>query len=694
MAKQKTVTLRPYQQTDKDAIEAAWLDYLGVIYQLPTGGGKSVIFTGLINDYKSEQIIVFAHKKKLLRQIKAHLANFGIIPGMLMGTLQENLDANILLVSIRSAVKAKRLEWLIGRNWDRVIIDEARHSRTGSYDIVLDRLREVHPQHKLLGVDATPFRKDKKRLDKHFQYMVKSCETVKSLQEKGYLCGIKTYGTKLGDIEKMVTTVANDYQQSQLSAYMRQPLFLKYAVDSYIKWGEGKQAIVFAVDKAHSKDLYQAFIDGGIKSIVRIDSDSSDAEIDAAYEGYEKGTIQMIINVEMVTEGVDLPETKVVVGVRPTKSLTLYLQMGGRLLRPKEDGSDGIMIDCCGWTEEFGTLNSPKEWSLDPEIDPNDPRKKNRIVGRDKEGKLTTDMSEIDEFSELIEMTPEEYIGRVQGGMKEAEKQNMTIDEKIKRIHKDLEELLHKAAMQGLKNKVSPFIVMINKDKYDDNQLTAKFVHKVRVNSQTINEEECVTNVLSDSHIAEMNLGKRNEMYCTLDSRIIDSQKWYRTKDPAASLKEFREMSVLCGEVNDMISDNKNLMMQILDKHQQAHDLELTKINLDEYKDLAKKYEKDQWRQSILDHFKAGNNIFILENSLSESDHFKGDKWSNDNIFKIEIPSGQINNYHNKIITHSAWRRSEGNQLKPTERNYVKGDKIYEMLENGNWNSYKETTDN
>lgn len=141
-------TLRGYQIDDKRSILAAWKEFRSVLYQLPTGGGKSEILASIIEDFKDKKIIVFAHKKKLINQLKGHLQRKGIDVGILMGTETENLDANIIIASIKTAVKDSRLQMLVDREWDYEFIDEARHSRTGSYDKVLEQIFHNHPNAK------------------------------------------------------------------------------------------------------------------------------------------------------------------------------------------------------------------------------------------------------------------------------------------------------------------------------------------------------------------------------------------------------------------------------------------------------------------------------------------------------------------------------------------------------------------
>lgn len=267
---------RNYQTSDYANIQDAFTKFDGVLYQLSTGGGKSVVISQFVLDRKDKNILIFAHKRKLLVQLRNRFAKLGITTGLMQGQNNENLDANIVIVSIRTAVKEKRLEALLERAWDYEIIDEARHSRTNSYDKVLDSVREKHPAVKLFGVDATPYRKDGKRLDKHFQFLVLPTYDTATLIDKGHLSKFTTVVTPIGRINEEVHEVAGDFQMGELSSYMRQPKFLDYVVNQYRESGKGKQAIAFAVDTQHAKDLMLRFIAGGFTKVARIGSDLTD----------------------------------------------------------------------------------------------------------------------------------------------------------------------------------------------------------------------------------------------------------------------------------------------------------------------------------------------------------------------------------------------------------------------------------
>ncbi len=680
MKKSEPIKLRPYQTTDIENIEKAWDTHRSVLYQLPTGGGKSVVLTKLVSDYPDEQIIIFAHKRRLLTQLHERLNGMGIKTGILFGQRSEDLDSPVVVVSIRTAVNDKRLEKLMLREWNRVIIDEARHSRTSSYDKVLTALVKKYPMHKLLGVDATPHRKDGKRLDKHFQVLVNSGETTASLIDKGFLSKYKTFQSPIDkeSLKEQVKENSNDYQSTELSGYMRQPKYLEYIVDTYKKFGEEKQAIAFAVDLAHAKDLRNCFINhGGYKpsEIVQIDSRKKPKEIDAAFAGYEKKEIQILINVEMITEGVDLPDTGCIIGARPTKSLTLYLQIVGRGTRIKNDGSDLIVLDCCGWTEEYGTLSSPKTWSLNPDIDPNNPRKGNKIVGRNAAGEYTEDLTEF--VGEIVEMTAEEYIRNLSKGLEYAEEENKSIDDKI----------------QDLLTALAELIVKLMKDGH------ANLQYKVSINYRRVKIEYFHKSIKKDEynyrhHSIDLEFekdGDTSEFFPQMNYGYDKSETKNQIIDLQIALGKMSEVFNNKKKLDGLEDDAKGFISQITD-------LEESKINLDEFKEQARRFKREQWEKKIDDHF-IESSKFMFEKTLRYNAFFR-DYSRGFNIEGVEFPKGKINKTNNIMILHKVrmdrnWRYKEENKPEYTEsrvtetREYIKIDKIHELLKAGKWGEVK-----
>lgn len=673
---------REYQTLDRQNIEKAWTEARAVLYQLPTGGGKSIVLTGIIGDNRNERQVIFAHKRRLITQMEEHLKSIGITPGILQGNRKENLGSKVVIASIRTAVKDKNLEALLTTKWDRVYIDEARHSRTGSYDKVLQSFVEVLPDHKLLGVDATPYRKDKKRLDKWFQVLVTSVEDVKSLQAKKFLAAVRTYATPLENIQEEVKEVAGDYQKEELSKFMRKPKYLNYVVQNYFKRGEGRQALCFAVDKVHAKDLREVFHANGITSVRSVSSDNSEEEVDKILAAYEKGEIQVLINIEMLTEGVDLPDTKCIIGARPTKSLTLYLQIVGRGTRPKSDGGDCIVLDCCGWTDAFGTADSPKHWSLNPEIDPNNPRKKNRIVGKKEDGTFTDTPGE---FDELVEMTPEEYIRNLSGGLERAEKFNMTVEEQIEDVQMRLNELF--AKLPDDKHK-SDFDLI---SKIDERGFTMHFVwfpKKLRKLKRNTPKDD----IMQDSNYpfdtyrtpqTKLDLAVGRPLYMTMSAYYSDFDK------QSEGLNMFVKSSMMTGHMNEKLLDHKSTIKQALEMYEEILDLKKSKVDIKEIQKAAEKFKEEEWQKKVNLKVKEGLWLELLK-ELPEEDFFKGDRFAYNKVLAIKIEGNQINGHHNKLTIKMRKKDYYGSRqpakIEEIEKNYIKGERVWEILKAGEYN--------
>lgn len=666
---------RQYQINDLQAIDKAFEEYRSVLYQLPTGGGKSVIATNFIAERKDKNILILAHKRRLLTQMGQHLKNIGVArSGLLVSGKAENMDANIVVVSIRSAVKDARLEVLLEKDWDYVIIDEARHSRTSSYDKVLDQLKEAHPNCRILGLDATPYRKDRKRLDKHFQYMVVSEENVATLTTKGYLQACKVIQTPIDKeaLKEQVKEVANDYQQQALSDYMRQDKYLDYVVNNYKENGEGRQAVVFAVDKSHAKDLQAKFVAAGYK-VGQIDSDMSVDEVEKAFKAFETKAIQILINIEMATEGVDLPNCGCIIGARPTKSLTLYLQMGGRGTRPDGEFSYFILLDCCGWTEEFGTLASPKHWSLNPEIDPNNPRKKNKIVGRKANGELVEDITDF--MGEIIELTPEEYIKQLSGGLESAKKANLSIDDKIKELLEALAQLL--ALL--MKKEANEFVFKSVIDRYESSKAQICFATK----NHTVEED------WDYIYYSEIVFGDK-QIY----AKLSEAEGYYTKRQP---ITEYMKLSKGVSLLNQTFLEEKDaekLRGKAADLLEQVSDLSKSKIDLNEFREAAKKAKREQWEKKVEEQAKLEGCFEFINSSIDTASYFKDGSYGQ-KIIGIKIPNKQINKHHNTIIVvvqyYDRWKSQFTGEPREEEKKYIKGEKVFQMIEDAKWGEIQES---
>jgi len=485
MKKNNTI-LRKYQKNDLQLVLESLEKNDGVLYQLMTGGGKSVIISEVIQTYKNKKILFLAHRRELLLQMRRRLQESGLKVGVMMSEMEEELEDNIVIASIQTATREKRLSSLLEHKWDLIVIDEAHHLRSPSYDKLLDALKSENEGIKIFGVTATPYRSDKKEFTPYFQDLITSLP-AEELVAQGYLAGVTTFSMKLTDIETEVVRYENDYQTSSLSEYMRKPKYLQYLVDMYKEKADGKQMIVFCVDIKHAKSVMETYINNGYTSIGYIDSSVTNEERDSILLAYRNKELDIIVCIETLTEGVDLPETSVVQIARPTKSIILFSQMGGRGTRPKEDGSNLILLDCGDCMNEHGHLYSKREWTLDSSKDPNSLRKGNKVVAK-RNGEFI-EFSEVEDgsFDELVELSMEEYLMNFSGSIEKMKEKNSQLDDEISEILKNT----HKKILEKfLKEHATLFIESSVSERYFDFSLkTNKYNPIITIGSYSKPEE-------------------------------------------------------------------------------------------------------------------------------------------------------------------------------------------------------------
>ena len=422
---------RDYQKKDFIEIKKSLAKNNSLLYQLSTGGGKSVIASLLVSDFydAGKRVLVLAHRRRLIDQLQGHFENRGLNVGKLIGKIENDLHAPVVVASVHTATRENRLNTLLENDFDYIIIDEAHRTASTSYDNIINGVRLKNPKAKLLGITATPTRRDKKNLGAYYDALHCSVADVKTLVSKGFLAESVTYSTpvrNLDDVEKN----SNDYKITALSTYMKSQERVDYAVESYKLHGENKQMLVFCVDKSHAKSIMDAYIKAGFVSIAYIDGDTPENLRQSILDSYEANELQIIVSIEVLIEGVDLPNTNVIQNNRPTKSLVLKMQMEGRGMRRKSDNSKLIILDNAGCSREFGLVDSPKTWSLDPQHDPCSPSAENKIVAKRKDGSYTEDLDEA-EHLELEEMSHEDYVEKMLNNLDSAGKYNSQLEKDV-----------------------------------------------------------------------------------------------------------------------------------------------------------------------------------------------------------------------------------------------------------------------
>lgn len=634
--------LRPYQERDFNNICESWKNSNSVLYQLPTGGGKSVVIEHLVLKYQKEKILILAHKRELVFQMKKRLEANGLKVGIIIGNIEENVDSNIVVASIRTVTREKRTGTILEKEFDKIIIDEAHHIRTSGYENVLDQYIKQHPQLKILGVTATPYRKDKKPLNKYFDNLICS-DSVSSLQEQGYLAKYKVYFTPTPNIKDEVEDSGNDYQIQSLGNYMMKPQMLQFLVDSYKKYGNNNQMIVFCVDKKHSKAVKQIYLANGYDSIAHIDSDTDLSLRAEILDKFANNKLQIITCIETLTEGVDLPETKCIQLARPTKSLILYLQMVGRGSRPKQDNSECILLDNAGCSVEHKLPNSPREWSLNPLVNPNNPNKKHKILGKRKDGSYTEDESEMP-FLELVEMTDEEYALNIEGGIEKSEQYNKECDEKCRQLLKEIGEfVIEKSKESNLK--------------LESNQFTNNYVSDDEVNFKFYNTLDIELQFYSDCN----------------GFLVLPKNSWYNNiNKKELKLKQLEK--ILVGELTKELSKEKNEKF-IVDRFNKVKEIKDLKINIGELESKKREFEEKQ-NKLKLEHHLIKNNDIIIEGYINLGNYFRNSYWR-EHAVRLRFSKNKLLSTNNIEFT-----LDDG---KKVHRENVKPEKVLEMLKGKKW---------
>jgi len=335
--------LRPYQEKILDIVPQELKEKERIIVQLPTGMGKTVVFSKLISMLKKPTLVI-AHREELLTQAWEKIINIGNFQTWEVDIVLRSTpdpDAKVWVASIQTLIRGNRLHLI---KPELIIIDECHHSIAKSYRKVLD----YFPSVPVVGFTATPTRSSKKEKnelveiwdDIVYQYPIK-----KAILD-GYLAGIEYYQVKTDVDLGGIKTVAGDFAQGELGNKVNVHFRNQACVDKYLSLGGGK-CVVFCVDVSHSRDMCQIFREGGIKADV-VTGDLDRDERRAILAGFAQSPPDdnyVLCNCMVLTEGWDCPDVKMLILARPTQSIIVYLQQLGRGLRVTDTKKTVIVVD-------------------------------------------------------------------------------------------------------------------------------------------------------------------------------------------------------------------------------------------------------------------------------------------------------------------------------------------------------------
>ena len=344
--------LRQYQvDSINDLRKAILKGHKRIVLQLATGGGKTTIASEMIRkaNEKGKKCLFLADRIELVEQTSKRLDYEGIDHGIIM--------ANHPRYKPYAANQVCSPQTLARRPTpaaDLVIIDEC-HVAYGIHK----KMMAAMPNTIFIGLSATPFTKG---LGKLYSNLVVGATTSK-LTDENYLVPVKVFAPSKPDLSK-IRTIAGDYDEKELFARVKKPKLIADIVDTWVKRGENRPTIGFAVNVLHSQALCEQFKDRGIRA-AHIDSYMSKKEREQTVKDFKDGYIKVLFNVGILDKGFDYPEASCLIMARPTKSLMLYIQQGGRVLRTHDSKQDAIILDHAGNTQAHGFLTDELPQELD-----------------------------------------------------------------------------------------------------------------------------------------------------------------------------------------------------------------------------------------------------------------------------------------------------------------------------------------
>jgi superfamily II DNA or RNA helicase len=358
--------LRLYQNKIYEAIKKSYASgSRRILVQLPTGGGKSVIFSKVIKgaDGKGNNTLFLVHRRELINQASQHLTHEGVGHGIIMAKVAPDPSNQNQLASIQTLWSRCFTKELIPvPNADVVVIDEGHHVGSKMYDEIL----KAYDGDLIVAVTATPTRKNGKGLGQYFDDLILARDygaSVRQLMNDGFLAEANYMVPAVPDMTG-VRVARGDYVEEQLGEVMNDAKLVGDIVEHWTKYAAARKTIVFSVNVAHSRAIVEMFNASDI-SAAHVDGKTPLDKREKIINDYENGKYKVLSNCQVFTEGVDMPEVGCVILARPTKSLGLYLQMAGRGLRPKEDGGDCLILDHAGNVLRHGPVDEEHDWNLD-----------------------------------------------------------------------------------------------------------------------------------------------------------------------------------------------------------------------------------------------------------------------------------------------------------------------------------------
>ena len=352
--------LRDYQTDICSRVSDAFDKHRSVMVQMPTGTGKTMVLAELVKRLmmKDEglKILIVAHRRELIEQIKATVKRMGLNTNNHSSIIN---NQNIIVESIQTI--SRRIA-TIEFAPSLVVIDEAHHALAKTYKMMW----ETWPDVKFLGLTATPCRLNGKGFTDLFDVLVQSWDIPTFIKEKWLstydFVSIKADSRTQQLISSLKKRGADgDYQVKEMDAVLNKRPSIERLYECVIEYAHNRKGFVYAINIDHARSIAEYYQEQGVNAVA-IDSHTPVKEREQLISSFRSGELQVLVNVDIFSEGFDCPDVEFIQLSRPTLSLAKYLQMVGRGLRPSKGKTNCMIIDNVGLYRVFGLPSQIWDW--------------------------------------------------------------------------------------------------------------------------------------------------------------------------------------------------------------------------------------------------------------------------------------------------------------------------------------------
>lgn len=353
-----------YQVEMKERLYATWNENLSVMCQMPTGTGKTYFFVSVVKDLVNTWDIpvwIIAHRIELISQISQTLTKYAIPHGQIISgeRIKKNPVQVASIQTLANALQSSNVDLLPP---SVIIIDEAHHSPANSYKL----LWQHYPEAYKLGVTATPCRLKRHGFTGQFDKLLISWPVSRFIEEGrlalfDYLSILPT-SEEQKQIDSLVKRgVDGDYSVQEMGVVLNRPSTIASLYKAYEHYALGKKGIVYAVNRAHAHAISSYYQSKGVRAVA-IDGKTPSTARTEYVKKYIGGELDVIVNVDIFSEGFDCPDVEFIQLARPTLSLAKYLQQVGRGLRVHPSKKKTLILDQVGLYRLFGLPTESRDW--------------------------------------------------------------------------------------------------------------------------------------------------------------------------------------------------------------------------------------------------------------------------------------------------------------------------------------------